>query len=287
MGGGSALAFLACMAGALGEQESICHTGATSNESLSYGSDFERGWLTNLSHVSGGCNMEVIVVGDQLSLDALAQRMATATAPLLVRGLFDHPEWRAQAAVLGRRAALTNGILGLEMIRLSVGQLLSHGPESSRLDKEKLAFMRSEWSGAAGDVLPSIELQVGSGEARPQLTVGAWLDAIRRGAAPKDAYAFHNVSGVRFGREALPTEELWRATTLARFEAGRRSVWTGMRPPALIRLGIGGSGSGAPFHDHDVIALNVGFAGRKRWLVTKPCRPNCRIPFYRGGGGGV
>jgi hypothetical protein len=32
-----------------------------------------------------------------------------------------------------------------------------------------------------------------------------------------------------------------------------------------------------------VIALNVAFAGRKRWLVTRPCQPNCRIPFFKGG----
>jgi len=54
-------------------------------------------------------------------------------------------------------------------------------------------------------------------------------------------------------------------------------------PPALTRLGVGGSGSGAPFHDHDVVALNMAFAGRKRWLVTPPCRPSCRIPFFEGG----
>ena len=44
-----------------------------------------------------------------------------------------------------------------------------------------------------------------------------------------------------------------------------------------------GSGSGAPFHDHSTIALNIAFTGRKRWLITKPCSPNCKIPFYRGG----
>ena len=32
-----------------------------------------------------------------------------------------------------------------------------------------------------------------------------------------------------------------------------------------------------------MIALNLAFAGRKRWLITRPCRPACRIPFHEGG----
>ena len=71
-----------------------------------------------------------------------------------------------------------------------------------------------------------------------------------------------------------PLHALWRDVAFAQ---------PAQDPPALTRLGVGGSGSGAPFHDHDVIALNVAFAGRKRWLVTRPCRPDCRIPFYEGG----
>ena len=37
----------------------------------------------------------------------------------------------------------------------------------------------------------------------------------------------------------------------------------------LVRLGIGGTGSGTPLHDH-MPALNFAFAGRKRWLVARP-----------------
>jgi hypothetical protein len=37
----------------------------------------------------------------------------------------------------------------------------------------------------------------------------------------------------------------------------------------LTRIGIGGEGSGTPFHEHE-LALNLGFAGRKRWLVARP-----------------
>ena len=40
-------------------------------------------------------------------------------------------------------------------------------------------------------------------------------------------------------------------------------------PLPLSRLGVGAEGSGTPFHDHE-LALNLAFAGRKRWLVARP-----------------
>lgn len=70
------------------------------------------------------------------------QQLATATTPLLVRGMLesDLPGWRAQAA------RLSSPQLGKEFgdvrMNLSVGKLLSHGPESTRLDTKKLKFMQ-------------------------------------------------------------------------------------------------------------------------------------------------
>ena len=125
--------------------------------------------------------------------------------------------------------------------------------------------------------------QVRAGEPRPQVRLDDWLTVLRDGAAPVDAYVFHNVSNSTVAQELAPLHALWRKVVSADFFQQHRTPWVGADPPDLTRLGVGGSGSGAPFHDHDVVALNVAFAGRKRWLVTRPCRPNCRIPFYASG----
>lgn len=130
--------------------------------------------------------------------------------------------------------------------------------------------------------------QVGAGEPRPQVQLAEWLTAVRDGTAPPDSYVFQNVSGGPVAEALAPLYGLWRDVVFAQFGLRRGSETTGSRgrapdPPPLIRLGIGGPGSGAPFHDHDVVALNVAFAGRKRWLMTRPCSPDCQIPFFEGG----
>ena len=114
--------------------------------------------------------------------------------------------------------------------------------------------------------------------------MGDWLTALRDGTAPPDSYVFHNVSGGMVAQALAPLHTLWDNVASTQFALRRPPPWQSpVQPPALTRLGVGGSGSGAPFHDHDVLALNVAFAGRKRWLVTRPCRPNCQIPFFKGG----
>ena len=238
----------------------------------------------NATHPTTACNMPVLDVGAAgLSLDALALRLAGATTPLLLRGIGDIPGWLAQATALGNRSALL-AAFGDEEVKLSVATLLSHGPESTKLDGEILRFMRDEWGAVGGSLLGrSVERQARAGEARPQVTLGAWLSALREGTAPPDAYVFQNISRGRVAQALAPLHALWRDAAVAHVARRQRSAWVGADPPALMRLGVGGSGSGAPFHDHEVLALNLAFAGRKRWLIARPCRPSCRIPFYQSG----
>ena len=235
----------------------------------------DRGWRENTAHATTACNVPVLDAGaGGLSLGELVPRLAAATTPLLIRGLLDLPAWRTQADALGNRSALLEQF-GDEKMQLSVGTLLSNGPESTKLDGEKLSFMRGAWSAVSESALrASVERQVRAGKASPRVKLGAWLTALREGTAPPDSYVFQNVSGRGPVAQALkPLHALWRDVD--------RDL--GVDRPDLTRLGVGGSGSGAPFHDHDVIALNVAFAGRKRWLITRPCRPNCRIPFFKSG----
>ena len=243
------------------------------------------GWRANATHATTACNMPVLEAGGELSTDALVQRLVAATTPLLIRGLLDLPEWASQAGALGNRSALL-AQFGDEQVQLSVATLLSHGPESTTLDDKKLSFMREVWSAEGGSTTLSdtVERQVRAGEARPRVRLADWLSALRDGTAPTDAYVFQNISRGPIAQQALgPLHELWQRVAFAQFAQRRGSPWVGADPPALTRLGVGGSGSGAPFHDHDVVALNVAFAGRRRWLVTRPCSPHCRIPFRQGG----
>ena len=235
-------------------------------------------------HATMACNMPVLDAGTSgLSLASLVQRLATASTPLLVRGLLDHRQWNSQARALGNRSALL-GEFGDEQMKLSVAKLLSNGPESVQLDSKKLEFMRESWGAVGGSVLgDSVERQVRAGEPRPRVRLADWVTALREGTAPPDSYVFQNVSGGPVAKVLAPLHTLWRDLASAQFAPEEHFKWLGADPPALTRLGVGGSGSGAPFHDHEVIALNVAFAGRKRWLVTRPCSPDCRIPFYQGG----
>ena len=86
----------------------------------------------------------------------------------------------------------------------------------------------------------------------------------------------------------LRRQKLWRQITLAHIDrklgadaspaSGRasRAARARRRPSPdmgalrpLTRVGIGGSASGTPFHDHE-LALNLVVAGRKRWLIARP-----------------
>jgi hypothetical protein len=244
------------------------------------------GWRENATHATTACNMPVLDAGaGGLTLSALVQRLAAATTPLLIRGLLDHQNWRAQAGALGNRSALLEDFSG-EQMQLSVATLLSNGPESKELDGRKLSFMREAWGAVDGSVLgDGVERQVREGEPRPRVGLGSWVAALRQGTAPPDAYVFQNISGGPVAQALAPLHALWRATSRAHFALQQRSSQSEGAPaaPSLMRLGVGGSGSGAPFHDHSVVALNVAFAGRKRWLVARPCRPFCRIPFFKSG----
>ena len=229
------------------------------------------GWRENATHATTACNMPVLDAGaGGLSLGELVQRLSAATTPLLIRGLLDlEPGWHEQGVALGNRAALLEEFGG-EQMELSVGTLLSNGPESTKLDHKKVSFMQENWASVAEALGDDVAQQIADGEPRPRVQLRDWVRAMREGSTPEDSYVFFNISRGRVAQALTPLHALWR-DLIARHD------------PSLTRLGVGGPGSGAPFHDHDVLALNVAFAGRKRWLVTRPCRPACRIPFYQGG----
>ena len=226
------------------------------------------GWRKNATHATSACNMQVLHVGiGGLSPSALVQRLSTATAPLLIRGLLNLPGWGAMAATLGNRSSLVRAF-GAESVRLSVGQLLAHGPESTRLDGKKLAFMRDAWDSSShdhgngsdagngtstsngngtstgtGNVRDTVRRQVLAGEARPRLRLAEWVRALREGTAPRDAYVFHNVSAGPVARALAPLHALWRNVSLA-LPAAKPPAAPPTAPPALpplTRLGVGGS----------------------------------------------
>lgn len=146
-----------------------------------------------------------------------------------------------------------------------------------------------------------VRRQVGMGEARPVVPLGDFVAALGEdGGVPEDVYVFHNVSAsVGLSELLAPLQSLWREVTFAyidrarnphgdglesaiskeRLRAARRAERQRRRLRAtdsemgplrsLTRLGVGGTGSGTPFHDHE-LALNVAFAGRKHWLIAAP-----------------
>jgi hypothetical protein len=244
----------------------------------------ELGWRKNPARITAACNMPVLDAGavGGLSLSTLVQQLATATTPLLIHGLLDLPSW-STIAPLGNRSVLLKEFGG-EQVELSVAKLLAHGPESTKLDTKKLEFMRDAWGAVGGSILgDGVEQQVRAGKPRPRVSLADWLTSLREGTAPRDSYVFQNISGGPVARALAPLHALLYDTVFAQVELQQGSPRRGADPPLLTRLGVGGSGSGAPFHDHEVIALNFAFAGRKRWLVARPCRPGCRIPFRQGG----
>ena len=147
-----------------------------------------------------------------------------------------------------------------------------------------------------------VQKQVQQGEASPLVQLGHFVAALEQdGAVPEDVYVFHNVSAsVALAELTAPLVSLWREVTVAHIDRTRnqrgnelelatlkqtsrassrraerqlrrlRAVDTELGPlRALTRLGVGGAGSGTPFHDHE-LALNVAFAGRKHWLIAAP-----------------
>jgi hypothetical protein len=157
-------------------------------------------------------------------------------------------------------------------------------------------------SASAAALRSQVYRQVRTGEARPAVPLGDFVAALgEEGGVPEDVYVFHNVSAsVGLSELLAPLETLWREVTLAyidrtrnqhgdelesaasrrqnpraarraeRQRRRRRAVDTELGPlESLTRLGVGGTGSGTPFHDHE-LAINVAFGGRKRWLIAAP-----------------
>ena len=308
-------------------------------------SDPLRGWRHNASHTPSHCSMPAIDAGG-LSLRQIAERCAVADTPLIIRGLAGKPGWQASMAAFGDRQLLLDRF-GADRVTLSLAAKLADAPErvSSTLNADKLAFMAKEWkewrgrpssNGGAGAPSPASAAfrarlwdQVERGVAQPQARLGDFVEALRDGTAPPDAYVFqnidtignnHNPGGVGDGDDGgigaalAPLRVLWREVTLAQRPEAERTAHQWARrylapPPApaappleasppphppsssppppppppvppppggetglllpMVRLGVGGTGSGTPLHDH-MPALNVAFAGRKRWLVARP-----------------
>jgi hypothetical protein len=253
--------------GGSGGGDDTCGTASAdvSGEDIGAGTATAFGWRVNKTHPTAACNMPVLDVGGQgnsgdgaLSSRELARRLAAATTPLLIRGLLDGGKsgranawlagWRAQSSALGNRSALMAAHGELE-VQLSVAMLLAHGPESTRLDGQKLAFMQEAWVGAAvgsgsgGDgvsQLGDVERQVQGGEARPRVSLADWLGALRGGTTPPDSYVFHNISGGTIAEALAPLHSLWggvvRAQVGTRLHAptarGRHWVLFAMRTAA-------------------------------------------------------
>ena len=152
------------------------------------------GWRQDASLRPTPCAFPAISAAE-LSTVQLAQRCAGATTPLLIRGLLARPKWRdAMASLSDRKALLAEH--GDEEVRLSLGSFLAAGPEASseQLNAAKLAYMRQAWAADGSTMREGLLRQVGSGEARPTVRLGDFVEALRGGSAPPDAYVFHNIS---------------------------------------------------------------------------------------------
>ena len=152
------------------------------------------GWRQEASLRPTPCAFPVLSAAE-LSTVQLAQRCAGASTPLLIRGLLDRPKWRdAMASLSDRKALLAEH--GDEEVRLSLGSFLAAGPEASseQLNAAKLAYMRQAWAADGSTMREGLLRQVGSGEARPIVRLGDFVEALRGGAAPPGAYIFHNIS---------------------------------------------------------------------------------------------
>jgi hypothetical protein len=146
----------------------------------------------------------------------------------------------------------------------SLGAHLSAGPETetAELDSDKLAFMREAWADDGSEFRGGLLRQVRQGTARPWVSLRAFAEALRDGAAPADAYIFHNVSGCAgLARALRPLRRLWRETALTMLPGPEREGYrwahgrlkgapqlpadTGLLVP-LVRLGLGGDGLWRP-----------------------------------------
>ena len=78
-------------------------------------------------------------------------------------------------------------------LRLSVGTLLSNGPESTVLDDKKLSFMQSAWGAVGGSALrDAVERQVHAGEPRPQVALGVRQLRHHFGPSLRDLWALYH-----------------------------------------------------------------------------------------------
>ena len=116
------------LAPALADEEAHAHCSNSSCSSMINSSALDNdgaydganalGWRVNETYATAACNMPILDA-NELPPGALAQRLATATTPLLITGMLDSqlPGWRAQAAAYqdaSRRASV-----GVLLVRLN------------------------------------------------------------------------------------------------------------------------------------------------------------------------
>ena len=198
---------------------------------------------------SSRCNIASVDAGP-----SLAQTLAESRVPLLIRGLSWAERWASRSAFLAE--------WGGEAVTISSGTLL----------------------GKAG---PEAALQADGGTRRRTTLRGA-AEAMRASPSPDD-YVFFNVSAALMPELA----QLWAdvhgvrdgdsdaGLIAALVEAGLPPSRDAMR----MRVALGGAGSGLIFHKHE-LAINVLFAGRKRWFIFAdgdPEMPKGRIMKMKAG----
>ena len=74
---------------------------------------------------------------------------------------------------------------GGEQMELSVGTLLSNGPESTKLDHKKVSFMQENWASVAEALGDDFAQQIAAGEPRPRVQLRDWVRAMREGSTPE------------------------------------------------------------------------------------------------------
>jgi len=83
-----------------------------------------------------------------------------------------------------------------------------------------------------------------------------------------------------------PLVELWRQISLAQVDMKLSSSDNNVPDTATIslipltRIGLGGQGTGSPFHEHPAFAVALAFYGSKTWLIARPDDPD-EIGQYR------
>jgi hypothetical protein len=236
-------------------------------------------WLDD-SHQSGPCNLRRIDART-VPVEELAATLARSAEPVLITGLVD--AWanagHTDAGLFSSRER-TLRVHGDATVEVQVASLLGYGPENAepRLQAMRLRGWDEQLQTRGSPFIESLRAQLEAGVAQPTVSVRQLATALRSGGeVPPEVCCFMNVTGAEIAQGLVPLQSLWSEVLLERRPQAERAVesWARRRLsglpasgtfPPMVRLGMGGTGSGTPWHDHST-AINVLFAGRKRWLI--------------------